>query len=177
MLDRLDRLYCRLSDGLGWITAILLVLMTLNVFLDVVLRYVFNTGSIALQEMEWHLFAVMFLLGISYGLKEDSHVRVDVIYDQLSPRKKAVINLVGTFFFLIPFSLLIAFGSMNFVAEAYESGEVSGDPGGLPYRWIIKAAIPFSFFVLALSSLGFIVQNLRRFRDNRDRNGEHEFLT
>jgi TRAP-type mannitol/chloroaromatic compound transport system permease small subunit len=54
---------------------------------------------------------------------------------------------------------------------------VSGDPGGLPYRWIIKAAIPFSFFVLALSSLGFIVQNLRRFRDNRDRNGEHEFLT
>ena len=164
MLAKLEQLYDRVSDVIGYISGALMILMMINVFYDVIMRYFFRSGSIALQEMEWHLFSVMFLLGISYTLKENGHVRVDLIYDNLSIKKQAVINIVGTLVFLIPFSLLIAFGSIDFVAEAYNVGEISGDPGGLTHRWIIKAIIPFSFFLLVLSSIGFVIKNLNLYR-------------
>jgi len=160
MLDKLERIYNKFSDYIGYLTGILMILMMINVFYDVVMRYFFNTGNIAFQEFEWHLFSMIFLLGISYALKEEGHVRVDVIYDRLSPSTKAKINIVGTFVFLIPFSLLIAFGSIAFVMEAYHTGEISGDPGGLTHRWLIKAFVPASFFLLALNSVGYIVTNL-----------------
>ncbi len=104
-------------------------------------------------------FSVVFLIGISYALKADGHVRVDVIYDNLNPKTKAIINLVGTIVFLIPFSFLIAFGSIDFVLEAYNTHEISGDPGGLTHRWIIKAFVPASFFLLVFCSIGTIVKN------------------
>lgn len=156
---KLEKLFDRFADWIGYISGVLMFLMMLNVFYDVIMRYFFRTGSIAFQELEWHIFSMVFLLGISYALKEDGHVRVDVIYDNLHPKKKAVINLVGTIVFLIPFSLLIAFGSINFVVESYMANEQSGDPGGLTHRWLIKAFIPASFFLLTLNSVGSIVKN------------------
>ncbi len=164
MLVKFERFYDRMSDVIGYISGGLMILMMINVFYDVIMRYFFRSGSIALQEMEWHLFSVMFLLGISYTLKEDGHVRVDLIYDNLSKKKQAVINIVGTVLFLIPFSLLIAFGSIDFVAEAYSIGEISGDPGGLTHRWLIKAIIPSSFFLLVFSSIGFVIKNMNLYR-------------
>jgi TRAP-type mannitol/chloroaromatic compound transport system permease small subunit len=171
MLIKLEKFFDKFADILGYISAIILVLMTVNVFYDVIMRYFFKTGSIAFQELEWHLFGLLFLIGISYTLKEDGHVRVDVIYDGLSPQKKAVINIVGTVVFLIPFSLLILFGSIDFVKESYEIHEISGDPGGLKYRWLIKSAIPISFFLLVISSIGFIIKNINLYR-NKDATSE-----
>ena len=135
--------------------------MMFNVFLDVVLRYFFNTGSIALQEMEWHLFSVMFLFGISYALNDEAHVRVDFIYDTLSDIKKAMINIIGTIFFLIPFAIFIAYGSYDFVYDAYDLNEISEDPGGLTHRWIIKFMIPLSLTILVLSAIGYIFKNIK----------------
>jgi len=117
-----------------------------------------------MQEMEWHLFSVVFLFGMAYTLKEDGHVRVDILYDGFPPRWKAVVNIVGTLLFLIPLSVLIIEGSVWYVHEAYISGEISGDPGGLGMRWLIKSAIPASFVFLIVSALGFIVRNLQIFR-------------
>ncbi len=91
----------KFADYIGTITAIAMVLMILNVFYDVVMRYFFNSGSIAMQEMEWHLFSVIILIGISYTLKEDAHVRVDIVYDRLSSRKKAMIKYVWFICFLL----------------------------------------------------------------------------
>ena len=145
----------KLQKYLGNITAILMLLIMINVFIDVVLRYFFNTGSIAMQEMEWHLFSAMFLLGIAYALNDEEHVRVDFIYDSLNTRKKAFINIFGTIFMLIPFALLIIYGSYEFVYDAYEYNEISGDPGGLTHRWIIKFMIPLSFSILIVSSIAY----------------------
>ncbi len=163
MLIKLERFFDRLFDYIGYLCAILMIVMMVNVFYDVIMRYFFRTSSIALQESEWHLFSMVFLLGISYALKTDSHVRVDVIYDTLHRRKKAAINIVGTVMFLIPFSFLIAFGSTDFVLEAYRTHEISGDPGGLTHRWLIKALVPFSFYLLVLSCIGFIIKNINLF--------------
>jgi TRAP-type mannitol/chloroaromatic compound transport system permease small subunit len=164
MLLKLETILDRFSDVMGWIAGVLNLAMLVNVFYDAIARYFFSTGSIALQEMEWHLFAMVFLFGIAYGLKEDSHVRVDVLYDRFSPRRKAIINIAGTVLFLLPLSILIVEGSVWYVHEAYTSGEVSGDPGGLPYRWLIKLVIPASFVFLVVSALGFMIRNINILR-------------
>jgi TRAP-type mannitol/chloroaromatic compound transport system permease small subunit len=150
----------RFNSFLGNFTAIILLLMIFNVFFDVVLRYFFNSGSIALQEMEWHLFSIMFLLGIAYALNDEAHVRVDFLYDTVKDKTKAYINIFGTLFFLIPFSLLIIYGSYEFVTDSYSYSEISEDPGGLAYRWLIKSIIPLSFIVLIISSFIYIKKNI-----------------
>ena len=160
MLLRLEHFFDRFSDLMGWIAGILNLLMLFNVFYDSIMRYFFSSGSIALQEMEWHLFAMVFLFGIAYALKEDGHVRVDVFYDRYSPRLKAMVNIGGTALLLLPLSVLVIEGSVWYVQEAYNSGEVSGDPGGLPYRWLIKLVIPASFVFLIVSATGFVIRNI-----------------
>jgi TRAP-type mannitol/chloroaromatic compound transport system permease small subunit len=164
MLVKLEKIFDKFADLIGGLSAFLMVLMLLNVFYDVIMRYFFNSGSIGAQEMEWHLFSVIFLLGISYALKEDGHVRVDIIYDNLDYQKQAVINIIGTAVFLIPFALLIGLGSLDFVYESYNTVEISGDPGGLTQRWIIKAFIPFSMALLIVVASGFIIKNINLYR-------------
>ena len=164
MLLKLENFFDRFSTLMGWIAGFLNLVMLVNVFYDSIMRYFFNSGSIALQEMEWHLFSVVFLFGMAYTLKEDAHVRVDILYDHFSPRWKAIVNIGGALLFLIPLSLLIIEGSFWYVHEAFASGEISGDPGGLSYRWLIKSVIPASFVFLVLSAIGFILHNINIFR-------------
>ncbi len=160
MLLKLERGFDKFADFIGAITAVAMVLMILNVFYDVIMRYFFKAGSIGMQEMEWHLFSVIILLGVAYTLKEDGHVRVDLIYDRLNHRKKAMINMVGAVLFILPIAILVGLSSLGPVFEAIETMEGSGDPGGLPYRWIVKALIPLSFFLLIITTIGFFIKNL-----------------
>ena len=164
MLLKLEHFFDRFSDLMGWVAGVLNLVMLLNVFYDAIARYFFNTGSIALQEMEWHLFSMVFLFGIAYALKEDGHVRVDVLYDRFSPRWKAIINIGGMFLLLLPLSLLVIEGSFWYVHEAFTSGEISGDPGGLTHRWLIKLVIPLSFGFLVVSAIGFLLHNVNVLR-------------
>ncbi|MDC9715145.1 MAG: TRAP transporter small permease subunit [Gammaproteobacteria bacterium] len=137
----------------------LLLLTIFNVFIDVVLRYVFNASSIALQEMEWHLFSAMFLLAISYTLQKDAHVRVDIFYANFSPKTQALVNITGFILFILPISLLITYYSIDFAYSAYAINEQSGDPGGLTQRFIIKGIIPLSFILVIISGTIFAKNN------------------
>ncbi len=165
MLRSLEKTINLLVSAVGLLTAVLLLLMVLNVSWDVMMRYLFHNSSVGMQEMEWHLFSVVILFGISVALRDEGHVRVDFLYEKFSPRKKALVNILGTVFFLLPLTLLIFFGSFEFVQDAYVSHEISEDPGGLPYRWIIKGMIPLSFGFLLLSAAGYILQNIRLYRE------------
>ena len=164
MLFKIERIIDRFSDIVGYIAAALMLVMLVNVFYDAIMRYFFRTGSIAMQELEWHIFAAVFLFGISYALKEEGHVRVDVLYDGFNPKFKAIVNIVGTFVFLVPLAVLIINGSIWFVHEAYVSGEISGDPGGLTHRYLIKSVIPVAFIFLIISAAGFVLRNIRLYR-------------
>ncbi|NLS14378.1 TRAP transporter small permease subunit [Vibrio sp. SM6] len=158
----IERLFNRIADGLGWLSSMLFLLLLINVTYDVVMRYAFNDVSIAFQELEWHLFSAVFLLGVPYAIKAGGHVRVDLFYERLSTKAQAIIDILGTTIFLIPFCLLVAFYGIDFAKESYLLGETSGDPGGLSHRWIIKAMIPLSFFLMALSGVGLILHSLNK---------------
>ncbi len=141
------------------LTISFLLLTILSVFANVILRYVFNNSYIALQELEWHFFSALFLLTMSYALQKDAHVRVDLIYQHLEPKKQAFINIIGAIFFILPISFIITYYSTYFSYEAYLLGEESGDPGGLPYRFVIKGIIPIAFTLLIINTFTFISRN------------------
>lgn len=161
---KLETTINRISEFLGKVAAVLFLLLLLNVFFDVIMRYLFNDVSIGMQELEWHLYATIFLLGVPYTLFKDGHVRVDVIYERLSETRQAWIDLAGSLVLLLPFVLLVTWYGVGFTMESFELGERSGDPGGLPYRWLIKGVIPFAFFAMAISGVGLVLKSVRILR-------------
>lgn len=150
-----------LSEWSGRFAAWLVVLMIGVVVYDVLNRAIFHAGSVALQELEWHLFAIIFLAGSAYTLKHDAHVRLEMFYQNFSDRTRAWVDLLGTIFFLFPLCFVIITGAWPFIHSAYQFSEGSPDPGGLPYRFIIKSAIPVGFFLLMLQGIAIIIQNLQ----------------
>lgn len=157
----LDRGLARVSYICGWVATVAFFLMLANVFYDVVARYAFDEVSIGMQELEWHFYSIVFLLGIPYAMRTDGHVRVDVFYDRWGDRAKAWVNLLGALVFAIPFAILIVYYGWGFFVESYKLGETSGDPGGLAYRWLIKGLVPFSAIFMATSGLGMVTQAIR----------------
>ncbi len=136
----------------------MLVLLTVY---DVMLRYLFQSGSVATQELEWHIFAALFLLGGGYTYARDEHVRVDIFYAGFSARRKAFVDIFGTLFALLPFTAVVIWAAVPFVERSYEILERSSDPGGLPYRFLVKGLILGGFLLLGLQGLAVLGRNLR----------------
>ena len=149
-----------LNERIGFLVSWLTTAMVAVVCYDVFTRYLLKQSSVAVQEMEWHLFAIIFLLGAAYTLKHDRHVRVDIIYMRLSERQRAWINLLGTLLFLIPFAILIIWSSKNFIINSFVIGESSPNPGGLPARYLLKACIPLGFILVLLQALSLAFSSL-----------------
>jgi len=170
---RLDEGFARLSNFCGWIACVAMILMVGNVFYDVVARYAFDQVSIGMQELEWHLYSVVFLFGIPYALRADGHVRVDVLYTKWSNKTKAWINLTGALLFVVPFAGLIGIYGYDYALNSYNMGEGSGDPGGLPHRWLIKSAIPVSAFFIAIAGLNMATHALRVMFGDKEYQGEN----
>jgi len=142
----------RFNTAVGHAMAWAVLLMTAIIVYDVCMRFLFQMGSVMLQELEWHLFGIIFLLAAAYTYHEEGHVRVEIFYQKLSKIQQAKINLFGNLFFLIPVCLLVMWTSVPFVSNAFAYAETSPDPGGLPFRWLIKFAIPAGFFLLLLQA-------------------------
>ena len=159
------RLVDRINERIGVLTSWLTALLVLVVCYDVVVRYLFGESSVGLQELEWHIFALIFLVSAAYTLKVDEHVRVDVFYTQLSSKKKAWINLVGSIFLLIPFCLIVIISSQDFVLSSFRVNETSPDAGGLPARYILKVFIPISFFLLLLEGIALAFKSFVKIKD------------
>jgi TRAP-type mannitol/chloroaromatic compound transport system permease small subunit len=151
-----------ISEWTGRLIAWLILLMVLIIVYHASMAALFSIGSVALQELQWHLFALVFLLGAAYTLKHDDHVRVDIIYQGhwMNEQRRAWVNFLGGLFFLVPFCLLIISASWQFVSDAYIHQEGSPDPGGLPYRFLLKAAIPAGFALLMLQGIANSLNSL-----------------
>lgn len=154
-IDRLNTVFASISSFAVLFLAILVVY-------DAFMRYIFHSGSIALQELEWHLFDLTFLFGLGYTLKHDKHVRVDIFYDRFSVKTKEYINILDNLFLIIPFSLLIAYYGFDFTLQSFLQNESSGDPGGLCCRYIIKSAILIGSILLLLQGVSEIIKSYER---------------
>ncbi len=149
---------------LGYFTAFILLILVLLVVYDALARYLFSTGSIALQELEWHLFDVIILFGIAYTLKENAHVRVDIFYASFSAKTKTIIDIISSLFFILPFSFLIIYIGIDFVNLSFVQNETSSNPGGLEYRYLVKALLPLSFIFLSLQTIRDVQVNLTKWK-------------
>ena len=138
---------------LGYFTAFILVVLVLLVVYDATARYLFSSGSIALQELEWHLFDIVILFSIAYTLQHNAHVRVDIFYTSFNQKTKDIINIISSLFFILPFSFLIIYVGIDFVMLSFMQNEISSNPGGLEYRFIVKSIMPLAFIFLSLVAI------------------------
>ncbi len=144
------------GQSISWLT-LLMVLLTFGI---VVLRYGFDMGWIAMQESVIYMYALVFLIGIPYTLKHDGHVRVDIFYSKMSPQSKARVNLLGTVFLLIPVTVFIAWVSWDYVAASWALKEESGEAGGLPGVYLLKATILIMTFLLFIQAISQLLLNI-----------------
>lgn len=149
-----------ISIAVGKTTAWLTLAMVLLTTYLVVMRYVFNSTSIALQELVLYMHASVFMLGAAYALQSDQHVRVDVLYRGLSSRKKAVLDIIGTLCFLLPFTALVAYYGYNYAASAWKYREASTQPGGLPYVYLLKTLLPAFAVMMFLQGIAELLRNI-----------------
>ena len=146
-------------DRLGSLTAWIALAMIALVATNVVLRYTLSLGSVWAQELEWHLLAALILLGMSHALQRGDNVRVDLFYARYSPRVKRVVDVVSA---LLLIAVAVAFIqlSLGYVEQSRSIMEGSPDPGGIPYRWAVKALIPLGYGLLVLQQLAHLLRLL-----------------
>ncbi len=157
-LDRLEQLNVWLGRGVAWL-ALCMVLVT---FAVVLLRYWFNIGWIWLQETVTWMHAAVFMLAAAYTLANDEHVRVDIFYREAGPRYRALVDAVGSLFFLLPFAFFLVWSSWDYVQNSWSIHEGSREAGGLPYPAVplMKSFIPLTAVMLALQGCVILGRSL-----------------
>ncbi|TXF10723.1 TRAP transporter small permease subunit [Pelomicrobium methylotrophicum] len=154
---RLARLIDTLNERVGRTVYWLVLVTALLSAFTALIRYALHASSNAALELQWYLYALIFLLAAGYTLKHDGHVRIDVLFARLTPRAQAWIDLVGGLIMLLPMALIMVWLSWHSFALSFATREMSPDAGGLA-RWPIKLAIPVGFALLALQGIAEIIK-------------------
>jgi len=158
LVDRFDLLVDAFGRLIAWLMLALVALVAANVLF----RYLLSVGSVALQELEWHLMAVLALVGVSYGINRGEEVRVDMLYARFSPRRKAVVDAIAAILTFLVAAAMFKL-SLAYVGQSYNLQEGSPDPGGLPYRYLLKAFLPIGFAFLAIQGIVELAKSVRKF--------------
>lgn len=189
MLNSIESVINFILDSTGKLATLLLILLVIVISYNVIARYAFNLSYIALEELSWHLYSSIFLLGMAYAVRTQSHVRVDIIYTSRSEKTKAIIDLVGTVFLMLPFCALMVVFGFDFAKDSYSFGphadtfaglieqffstgigEKSQDPGGLNNRFVIKSVIPLAFLLTFLSGISILIDRSRTLKQFKNGN-------
>ena len=151
----IDQINERVGQWVSWLTLALVLLVFVNVFL----RYVFNLPLAWSKELEWHLFALIFLFGAGYSLRHDRHVRVDLLYEKADKADQRRINFWGTLLFLIPWCLVLIYAGWNAAIDAWRMGERSPESAGLTNLWLIQFALPVGISLLLLQGIAELIRS------------------
>ncbi len=160
--SRIEATLDRITAALSWVWLALISVIVLAV----VLRYVFGIGLIQLEELQWHLYALGFLMGLVACTTRDRHVRVDVLRERMSQRTRDWVDLYGILLLQLPFLVLVFWSALPFAADSFAVGERSASAGGLPFRWLLKSVLPLSFVLLGVATLSQLVRVWRRLFDD-----------
>ena len=151
----IDSINDRIGRGVAWLTTILMIVICI----DVVLRYLFSNTKTWVIELEWHIFSVIFLIGAAYTLLHDKHVRVDLFYEKMSDKRKALVDTFGLLLFLIPWAIVIIYYGFEYTANSFSFRQGSPQPGGLPARYVIKSCIVIGFVLLVFQGLSEVIKS------------------
>jgi TRAP-type mannitol/chloroaromatic compound transport system permease small subunit len=159
----LDSFSIKVGHAASWLTFFMVVVT----FVIVVMRYVFGTGLIWLQEFLTWMHAVVFMLGAAYTLQQEDHVRVDIFYRKMSDKQQAWVNLLGVLIFIFPMCAFFVFASIDYVAAAWSIREVSRNSGGLPYPFlpVLKSVLVIMPITVALQGLSMALRAVAIIRD------------
>ncbi len=152
----LDRLITRVGKLAAW-TSLLLIAV---IMLDVITRRFLVLGSTRLQEFEWHIHAVLFSFCLGFAYVKDAHVRIELVRERLSQRKQWWIELFGILLFLIPYCAIVLYFGFDWWHRSWIVNEASDSATGLPFRWIIKMALPLGFIFLLLSGVTVLLRKI-----------------
>jgi len=155
------------AERIGQITSWLIFILVLQVAGDVLFRYFFQISSIAEQELQWHILAAIAMFGSAYTFQQEEHVRVDLVYNLYSKKVKIIMDILIPLLIIIPFSLFVIYLSSQFVMQAYVNGEVSADPGGLPYRYLVKSLIPLGFTLILLQGIAVLLRSITQLKGGK----------
>ena len=155
----LSRVIDAVNEKLGWIADALVLLSCLISAGNAFSRYAFSMSSNAWLEIQWYMFGALVLLGASYTLKKNEHVRVDIVYSNISTRKQIWVDLIGGILFLLPATLILTYLSWPVFYNSWEIGEVSTNAGGL-VRWPIKIFLPIGFALLSLQGISELIKRV-----------------
>ncbi|MGB3834610.1 MAG: TRAP transporter small permease subunit [Mesorhizobium sp.] len=163
----LSRAIDRFNEFVGkWVSWLILASILVS-SINAVVRKMFNTSSNAWLELQWYLFGAAFLLAAAYTLKQNEHIRIDIVYGMWSRRVQHWIDLLGHIFFLMPFCLLMVYYLVPYVARSVRSGEMSTNAGGL-IIWPAKAMLLAGFTLLALQGISEIIKKIAVMRGHMD---------
>jgi len=155
----LSRVIDAVNEKLGWIADALVLLSCMISAANAFSRYAFSISSNAWLEIQWYMFAALVLLGASYTLKKNEHVRVDIVYTNVSTRKQIWVDIIGGVLFLLPATLILAYLSWPVFYNSWDIGEVSSNAGGL-LRWPVKIFLPVGFALLSLQGISELIKRV-----------------
>jgi TRAP-type mannitol/chloroaromatic compound transport system permease small subunit len=167
-VHRLQRWIDQFADITGKLIAPLLGIMLVATFCVVISRYGFDIGAVKLQESVIYLHGTVFMLGFAYTLKQGGHVRVDIAYQRFGVRGQALVNLLGTLFFLLPMCGFIFYSSLDYVAFSWRLKESSAEPGGLPFVYLFKTLIPASAALLIVQGIAELCRSVMLLSNKSD---------
>ena len=166
----LDSIVKTIGDWVSWLWVLLVAVIVLNV----TLRYVFGRGYIAFEEAQWHIYAVGWLVGLSYCVQDDTHIRIDILHERFGSKTKAWVDFLGILLFMIPYTAIVLIYSPQFIHYSFTTGEVSDAPGGLPLRWVIKSVMFLAFVLVLLAAIARLhrawtgIRGVRRYSLDRE---------
>lgn len=159
-MDRISTINTKIGICVSLLNPVLIIL----IMVDIILRYLFQFTTVWIVELEWHLFAVIFLLSGAYTFLQDRHVRVDVFYNTINARQRALVNLLGHLILLIPWTLSVGYSAFYYAQRSFLLNETSPDPAGLPFRFLIKFVIFLSFALLLAQGISAVIREVKAIR-------------
>lgn len=149
-----DRVLLVIGQAFSWLWAVLVVI----ILGSVIARYYFQMGTVGIEEVQWHLSSTIWLIGLSYAIVTDHHVRVDLLYERFGLKTRAWIEFFGIIILLLPFLIIGIYETIPYFIQAYQVNEASQSPGGIPHRWVIKAIMTVAFVLMLIAAVARLLK-------------------
>ena len=154
-----------ITESIGNFLSCVLFLMVILIVTSILFRSIFNIGNIAIQELIMYLHALLFMFGISYAYKEDSHVKIDILSNSISPKNSQILSIIGFIFFVMPFAIFLIYISADMTMKSWSILEGSSEAGGLNLVFVLKTIIPLTGILILLQGISKLLKNIESLKN------------